>query len=103
MSVAFMVGVSLVVADLTWLANFVLIFGIISLANVLTLFIPLCLPYTSTSLVLRYITYYPFHLLILASASSDDRQIKDMLKDMSIHIFGKAILGMQLDQIWNAI
>ncbi|KAI3728680.1 hypothetical protein L6452_17321 [Arctium lappa] len=77
MSVAFMVGVSLVVADLAWLANFVLIFGIISLANVLTLFIPLCFPYTSTSPVLRYITYYPFHLLVLTSGSSDDRHIKE--------------------------
>ncbi|GKF21260.1 accelerated cell death 6-like protein, partial [Tanacetum coccineum] len=77
MSVAFMVGVSLVVESLTWLAAFVLIFGILSLASVLTLFIPLCFPGSSTSPVLRYITYYIFHLLVLASGSSDDRHVKE--------------------------
>ncbi|KAJ9549251.1 hypothetical protein OSB04_021794 [Centaurea solstitialis] len=76
MLVAFMVAVSLVVAELTWLANFVLIFGMISLANVLTLFIPLCLPSSATSPVLRYITYYSFHFLVLVSENSDDRHIK---------------------------
>lgn len=77
MAVAFMVGVSLVLSDLTWLANFVLIFGIICLASVLTLFTPLCLPYSSPSLVLRYMTYYPFLLLVLASRSSDDQHIRE--------------------------
>ncbi|PWA97312.1 PGG domain-containing protein [Artemisia annua] len=77
MLVAFMVGVSLVVESLTWLAGFVLIFGILSIASLLTLFIPLCSPVLSTSPVLRYITCYIFHLLVLASGSSDDRHIKE--------------------------
>nr|GEU56786.1 hypothetical protein [Tanacetum cinerariifolium] len=79
MSIAFMAGVSLVVVNLTWLANFVLIFGIICIASVLALFIPLVFSYSSTSKVLRYITYYPFQLLVLVSASrsSDDQHIKE--------------------------
>ncbi|XP_074332316.1 protein ACCELERATED CELL DEATH 6-like [Apium graveolens] len=72
MSLAFMAGVYLVVSKLVWLANVVLILGIISLACLLSLFIPLNLPYTSTHTILRYISYYPFCLLMLASGSYYD-------------------------------
>ncbi|XP_058217524.1 protein ACCELERATED CELL DEATH 6-like [Rhododendron vialii] len=42
MSLAFMAGVCLVVSKLTWLANVVLIMGIVFLSILLVLFIPLC-------------------------------------------------------------
>ncbi|KAK1371780.1 Protein accelerated cell death 6 [Heracleum sosnowskyi] len=72
MLLAFMAGVYLVVSKLVWLANVVMILGIISLACLLSLFIPLNLPYTSTLTILRYISYYPFCLLMLASGSYYD-------------------------------
>ncbi|PWA53342.1 Ankyrin repeat-containing protein [Artemisia annua] len=77
MSISFMAGVSLVVGSLTWLAIFVQIFGIFCLTSILALFIPLLFSYPSTSMVLRYITYYPFQLLVLASGGSNGRQIKE--------------------------
>ncbi|KAK1371781.1 PGG domain-containing protein [Heracleum sosnowskyi] len=72
MSLAFMASVYLVVSKLVWLANVVLTLGIVSLACLLSLFIPLNLPYTSTFTILRYISYYPFCLLMLASGSYYD-------------------------------
>ncbi|KAK1371783.1 Protein accelerated cell death 6 [Heracleum sosnowskyi] len=72
MLLEFMAGVYLVVSKLVWLADVVMILGIISLACLLSLFIPLNLPYTSTLTILRYISYYPFCLLMLASGSYYD-------------------------------
>lgn len=72
MLLAFIAGVYLVVSKLVWLANVVLILGVISLACLLSLFIPLNLPYTSTINILRYISYYPFCLLMWASGSYYD-------------------------------
>lgn len=69
MSLAFMAGVGLVVTELHWLADVIFIMGIISLASLLALFVPLFLPYTSTLIISRYISYYPFKLLMLASES----------------------------------
>lgn len=70
MSLAFMAGVYLVVSKLTWLANAVLIMGIVSLSFLLALFIPLFFPNTtSTSPFARRISYYFFCLMILASGS----------------------------------
>lgn len=45
MSVAFMFGVCLVVSELVWLVHCILAIGIISLASLLALFIPLCFSY----------------------------------------------------------
>ncbi|KAK1371766.1 PGG domain-containing protein [Heracleum sosnowskyi] len=84
MSLAFMAGVYLVVSTLVWLANVVLILGTISLACLLALFIPLNLPYTSTFTILRYISYYPFCLLMLASGSYYDPDVEQNVEQNSI-------------------
>lgn len=76
MSLAFMTGVYLVVSTLVWLAHVVLKLGIVSLACFLSLFIPLYLPYTSIFTILRYISYYPFCLLMLASGSYYDPDVE---------------------------
>lgn len=69
MSLAFVAGVDLVVTDLQWLSMVILVMGVISLVALLALFVPLFLPYMSTSIIPRYISYYPFKLLMLASES----------------------------------
>ncbi|KAE9457624.1 hypothetical protein C3L33_10466, partial [Rhododendron williamsianum] len=69
MSLAFMAGVYLVVSTLTWLANVVLIMGIVFLSILLVLFIPLFFPATTTFPVIRHISYYFFCLMMLASGS----------------------------------
>ena len=69
MSLAFVVGVDLVVTDLQWLSIVILVMGVFSLVALLALFVPLFLPYMSTSIISRYISYYPFKLLMLASES----------------------------------
>ncbi|KAL8110812.1 protein ACCELERATED CELL DEATH 6-like [Apium graveolens] len=76
MSLAFMAGVYLVVSTLVWLANVVLTLGIVFLACLLSLFIPLILPFTSTFTILRYISYYPICLLMLASGSYYDPDVE---------------------------
>lgn len=76
MSLAFMVSVYLVVSKLVWLADVVLIMGIISLASLLTLFVPLNLPYSSDFPMSRYISYYPFCILMLASGCYYDHEIE---------------------------
>ncbi|KAF7141304.1 hypothetical protein RHSIM_Rhsim06G0145300 [Rhododendron simsii] len=65
MSLAFMAGVYLVVSKLTWLANVVLIMGIVFLSILLVLFIPLFFPDTTTFPVIRHIAYYFFCLMIV--------------------------------------
>lgn len=69
MSLAFMAGVCLVVSKLTWLANVVLIMGIVFLSFLLALFIPLFFPDTTMFPVIRHISYYFFCLMMLASGS----------------------------------
>lgn len=69
MSLAFLTGVNLVVTELLWLYIVTLIMGSLALIILLALFVPLFLPYTSTILIFRYISYYPFKLLMLASES----------------------------------
>lgn len=69
MTIAFMVSVHLVLNKLVWLGIAVLTMGILSVASLLALFVPLFLPYTSNSRIARYISYYPFYLLMMASES----------------------------------
>ncbi|KAA8525042.1 hypothetical protein F0562_011464 [Nyssa sinensis] len=71
-SSTFMTGVYLVVNKLTWLANFILIIGLVFLLIVLVLFVPLFLPSSLNHKMLRYIFYYPFYLLILVTQNNDD-------------------------------
>ncbi|GJV56093.1 accelerated cell death 6-like protein [Tanacetum coccineum] len=69
MALAFVAGVDLVVTDLKWLSIVILAMGVFSLVALLALFVPLFLPYMSNSIIARYISYYPFKLLMLASES----------------------------------
>nr|XP_043639794.1 protein ACCELERATED CELL DEATH 6-like [Erigeron canadensis] len=69
MSLAFVTGVNLVVTEVPWISIVMLVTGSLSLIVLLLLFVPLFLPYISGSILARYISYYPFKLLILASES----------------------------------
>ncbi|PIN26926.1 hypothetical protein CDL12_00312 [Handroanthus impetiginosus] len=69
MSMAFAAGVFLAVSELRWLSIAVLVMGITFLAILSVLLIPLCIPFTSSNRVLRYVSYYFFYLVILASNS----------------------------------
>ncbi|KAL8511168.1 hypothetical protein ACS0TY_017842 [Phlomoides rotata] len=66
MAMAFMAGVFIAVSKLNWLASAVLIMGITFIVILFLLILLLCSPLTSRNRVLRYLSYYPFYLLILA-------------------------------------
>ncbi|KAH6755115.1 hypothetical protein C2S53_017899 [Perilla frutescens var. hirtella] len=71
MSMAFTAGVFIVVSRLRWLSNAILAIGISFVAILMFIFfLPLCTPLTSRSWILRYLSYYPFCLLILVTNSS---------------------------------
>ncbi|KAJ9686355.1 hypothetical protein PVL29_015317 [Vitis rotundifolia] len=75
MSLGFMAGVSLVVSNLQyWLAIVVFIIGIICLFSLSVPFLLLFLPSKSTNRILRYISYYPFLILVWASESPQIKQ-----------------------------
>ncbi|KAG8364703.1 hypothetical protein BUALT_Bualt18G0026200 [Buddleja alternifolia] len=67
MSMAFTAGVFLEVSKLRWLGTAVLVIGATFLAMLLVLLLPLCAPITSSNPILRYLSYYPFRLLIFAT------------------------------------
>lgn len=69
MSLAFMAGVYLVVSDLNWLANIVWIMGSMFLAIFTLLFMPLVFPCYSKYRFSRYLIYYPFYLVLVATGS----------------------------------
>ncbi|KZV14937.1 ankyrin repeat-containing protein [Dorcoceras hygrometricum] len=66
-SMAFTAGIFLVVRNLHWLSTVVLVIGFAFLAVLLALLVPLCVSLTSSNRILRYISYYPFFLLVLAT------------------------------------
>ncbi|XP_075497935.1 protein ACCELERATED CELL DEATH 6-like isoform X1 [Primulina tabacum] len=70
MSVAFTAGIFLVVRNLHWLSTVVLVIGFVFLSVLLVLLIPLCMPFTSSNRIARYISYYPFCLLMLATRTN---------------------------------
>ncbi|XP_059597286.1 protein ACCELERATED CELL DEATH 6 isoform X2 [Vitis vinifera] len=74
MSLGFMAGVSLVISNLHWLAIVVFIIGTICLVSLPVPFLLLFLPSESTNHILRYISYYPFLILVWASESSEIKQ-----------------------------
>lgn len=76
MSLAFMAAVYVVISKLVWLSYVVLILGLISLACLLTLFIPFNLPHSSNNPVARYVSYYSFCLLMLASGCYFDPDVE---------------------------
>ncbi|PIN25098.1 hypothetical protein CDL12_02163 [Handroanthus impetiginosus] len=69
MSMAFMAGLFLTASKLPWLSTVVLEMGITFLAMLSAILIPLCIPYTPSNRIYRYISYYPFYLVILATGS----------------------------------
>ncbi|GAB4854134.1 hypothetical protein Ancab_022716 [Ancistrocladus abbreviatus] len=73
MSVAFMVGIYLVVSNHHWLAIVVLVMGCIFLGALLVFFVPLYSPSSIKSQVVRYIFYVPLHLMLLVSERQTDR------------------------------
>ncbi|PQQ08167.1 protein ACCELERATED CELL DEATH 6-like [Prunus yedoensis var. nudiflora] len=77
LSLAFMTGVYAVVINLHWLAYVVLILGILFIFTVLVVFTPLFFETTSRFHIVRYITYYPFCMEVLASQSHNDDQEED--------------------------
>ncbi|KAK9284516.1 hypothetical protein L1049_023690 [Liquidambar formosana] len=64
MSLAFMAGVCLVVGKLSWLFTTILIMSLVFVVAFLLLLFLLWSPVESPHCILRYITYYPFRLLI---------------------------------------
>lgn len=77
MSLAFMTGVYLVVGNLSWLANVVLIMGSIFVIIISAFFLLLLSPLSSSNVILRYIVYYPFCLMIWVTRSNiQDRSHK---------------------------
>lgn len=69
MSMAFTAGVFLVVSKLRWLATAVLVMGITFLVIMSIIILPLCTSLSSSNRIVRYLSYYPFCLLILATSS----------------------------------
>lgn len=66
MSIAFTAGVYLVVSKLGWLASVVLIMGSNFIVVLLLLFLPLCFLNSSNYRLFRFISYYPFCLMLYA-------------------------------------
>ena len=77
MSLAFVAGVSVVISNLDWLAYVILVMGIAFLTVILALFVPLFFPTTSKQPALRYIAYYVFWLLMMASESYREEEDED--------------------------
>lgn len=69
MSLAFMTGLSLVVSNLNWLSNTILIMGFLFLITITVLFFPLFSPLSSRFRILRYFSLFSFHLMMLATGS----------------------------------
>ncbi|PIN12417.1 hypothetical protein CDL12_14968 [Handroanthus impetiginosus] len=69
MSMAFIAGLFLTVNKLPWLGIAVLEMGITFLAMLLVILIPLCIPYTPSNGIYRYISYYVIYLVILATGN----------------------------------
>uniref|UniRef100_A0A7N0UFE0 Uncharacterized protein n=1 Tax=Kalanchoe fedtschenkoi TaxID=63787 RepID=A0A7N0UFE0_KALFE len=76
MSVGFMAGVYVVVSNLHWLAHGVIIMGTMFFVPLAALTFPLCLPISSDVLILRYVSYYPFLLLMYVTNSGTTSQAR---------------------------
>ncbi|KAL3821488.1 hypothetical protein ACJIZ3_007393 [Penstemon smallii] len=69
MSIAFTARVFLVISKLRWLGAAVLVIGGSFVSVLLILIVTLCMPYTSSNKIFRYLSYYPFCLLVVATGS----------------------------------
>ncbi|TKY49458.1 Ankyrin repeat-containing protein [Spatholobus suberectus] len=63
LSVAFLAGVYLVISYLNWMASVFLVLCVIFILMLLLLYTILWFPSSSSNLVIRYISYYPFQFL----------------------------------------
>ncbi|KAK6241692.1 protein of unknown function DUF3447 - like 10 [Theobroma cacao] len=75
MSIAFMAGLYLVVSKLSWLASVVLSLWLIFLVMLAAIFIPLCC--SASCYILRYISYYPFRLMLYTLGSHEEDDSKE--------------------------
>lgn len=64
MSIAFFAGVYLVVSKLRWLANVILLIGSSFIFVLVVIFIPMCFLGSSNYHAVRYLSYYPFCLVL---------------------------------------
>ncbi|KAL3821494.1 hypothetical protein ACJIZ3_007399 [Penstemon smallii] len=80
-SVAFTSGAYVVLRGLRWLSILVLVFGSIFTAVLFILAIPLCISFTSRNMFSRYISYFPYCLMMLASGSYKEDELCDELDD----------------------
>ncbi|EYU26167.1 hypothetical protein MIMGU_mgv1a003623mg [Erythranthe guttata] len=69
MSIAFTAGVFVVVSKLRWLSTAILVMATVFLVIMFIILAPMCGSHTSSNRIVRYLSYYPFYLLILASSS----------------------------------
>ena len=69
MSMAFTAGVTIVLSKLRWLQITVLAMSTSFIALLLLLLILLCAPLGARSRILRYLSYYPFCLLVLVTST----------------------------------
>ncbi|KAK4577538.1 hypothetical protein RGQ29_027886, partial [Quercus rubra] len=76
MSLAFLAGIYLVVSKLSWLANAIMIMGLVFLVVVLSLYFFLWFPMSSSNRIMRYISYYPFRLLLVVTGSAADNDFE---------------------------
>ncbi|PIN25220.1 hypothetical protein CDL12_02039 [Handroanthus impetiginosus] len=69
MSMTFTAGLFLAVSKLRWLSTAVFMMGITFLATLSVILIPLFTPATPSNRIYRYISYYPFYLVVLANGN----------------------------------
>ena len=77
MSLAFLAGIYLVMSKLNWLANAFMIMGLVFLVALLSLYIFLWFPMSSSYRIMRYVSYFPFCLLVLVTGSEDDSDFEE--------------------------
>ena len=76
MSLAFLAGIYLVVSKLSWLANAIMIMGSVFLVALLSLYFFHWFPMSSSNRIMRYISYYPFRLLLVVTGSAADNDFE---------------------------
>ncbi|CAI9089425.1 OLC1v1023997C1 [Oldenlandia corymbosa var. corymbosa] len=77
MSIAFMAGMYLVVSKLGWLAKLVLLLGSHFVVVLGLLFLPLCFLGSSNYRMLRFISYYPFSLMLYALGNYAENEAEE--------------------------
>ena len=76
MSLAFLAGIYLAMSKLSWLAITIMVMGLVFLVSLLSLYFFLCFPMSSSNRIMRYISYYPFCLLLVVTGSAADNDFE---------------------------